>query len=297
MVYIGLTILDVQYYVMRIFLLLIIFPSLSSLIAQNNSPKEVIHTFFQAMYGGDSTTLDAIVADDILMKSSYLKEGSGSIKAGSKLNFLNAVAKASKGSLDERICDLIVEERAGLANVWMEYAFYLNGQFSHCGVNNFTMAKEGKQWKIVSVVDTREKSNCKIEEVRLEIDTFLSHWHLAASQADSLSFFSKMSKDAIYAGTDASEVWSKRSFLEFAAPYFKRGKAWDFKRISRNIYSDDYESTIWFDELLETWMGPCRGSGIIVKEGQDWKIKHYVLSVTVPNDDIQEFIDLSNKSK
>jgi hypothetical protein len=193
--------------------------------AQDVRPEEVIHSFFHAMYDGDTTVLDALVADDILMKSSYMNEASGSIKSGSKAIFLSAVAKSAKGSLDERISNLTVEEREGLANVWMDYAFYLNGQFSHCGVNNFTMAKEGDSWKIISVVDTREKSNCKIEELRLEIDTFLTQWHLAASQADSLSYFTMMSKNATYVGTDAGEVWSKRAFTDFAAPYFKRGKS------------------------------------------------------------------------
>lgn len=265
--------------------------------AQELRPEEVIHSFFHAMYDGDTTILDALVADDILMKSSYMKDGRGSIKSGSKANFLSAVAKSAKGSLDERISNLTVQERGGLANVWMDYAFYLNGEFSHCGVNNFTMAKEGDQWKIISVVDTREKSNCKIEELRLEIDTFLTQLHLAASQADSLSFFRRMSKNATYVGTDAGEVWSKRSFTDFAAPYFKRGKAWDFKRISRNIYSDDYEKLVWFDELLDTWMGTCRGSGVLVKVDNEWKIKHYVLSVTVPNEDIQEFIEINKAPK
>jgi hypothetical protein len=30
--------------------------------------------------------------------------------------------------------------------------------------------------------------------------------------------------------------------------------------------------TAWFDELLDTQMKICRGSGILVKENKQWKI-------------------------
>jgi hypothetical protein len=38
---------------------------------------------------------------------------------------------------------------------------------------------------------------------------------------------------------------------------------------------------------LSTQMKICRGSGVLVKIGNDWKIKHYVLSMTVPNENVR----------
>jgi hypothetical protein len=43
-------------------------------------------------------------------------------------------------------------------------------------------------------------------------------------------------------------------------------------------------------------MGICRGSGVLKKSGDIWKIEHYVLSVTVPNDNIYEVMKV-NKEK
>ena len=43
-------------------------------------------------------------------------------------------------------------------------------------------------------------------------------------------------------------------------------------------------------------MGTCRGSGVLEKTNDSWKIKHYVLSVTIPNDDIQKVIDAKKKN-
>jgi hypothetical protein len=70
-------------------------------------------------------------------------------------------------------------------------------------------------------------------------------------------------------------------FQEFAKPYFDKGKAWNFTVLERHIYFDQSKKTAWFDELLNTQMKICRGSGVLVKIDGKWKIKHYVLSMTI----------------
>lgn len=132
------------------------------------------------------------------------------------------------------------------------------------------------------------------EKVRNEVTQLLENWHKAASEADFDTYFNLMSKDAYFIGTDASENWSKAEFKKFSKPHFDKGKAWDFKAIERNLYLNDQHNMVWFDELLDTWMGTCRGSGVIEYRDQKWKIKHYVLSVTVPNELMDDFIAIVN---
>ncbi len=100
---------------------------------------------------------------------------------------------------------------------------------------------------------------------------------------------------SVFIGTDATENWDKTAFANFSKPYFDKGKAWSFSAIDRNIYSNNEGSTLWFDELLDTWMGLCRGSGVVENTNGTLKIKHYVLSVTVPNDDIAKLIDIKRE--
>lgn len=50
----------------------------------------------------------------------------------------------------------------------------------------------------------------------------------------------------------------------------------------------------WFDEQLDTQMGVCMSSGVLAKTSQGWKIKHYQLSIAVPNDLVQDFIEMVN---
>lgn len=115
----------------------------------------------------------------------------------------------------------------------------------------------------------------------------LDGWHESAAQADFVGYFGAMDSVSIFVGTDASEVWSKGEFAEFSQPYFDRGRAWSFEAVDRNVYCAADGEWAWFDEVLNTWMGACRGSGVLQRVGRDWKIKHYVLSVAVPNDDIK----------
>ncbi len=130
------------------------------------------------------------------------------------------------------------------------------------------------------------------QETHDEINKFINDWHQAASRSDGAAFFGSMGDQAVYIGTDASERWTKNEFMMFAKPYFDKGKAWDFKPYDRELHVTSDAKIVWFSELLSTWMGVCRGSGILTRTRQGWKIQQYHLSVTVPNDIIRDFITL-----
>jgi hypothetical protein len=134
------------------------------------------------------------------------------------------------------------------------------------------------------------------EDPKHEVDQLLTNWHRAAAEADFESYFSKMTYNAIYIGTDPEENWTKQEFASFAKPYFDKKQTWDFKAVERNIYISETEKTAWFDELLDTWMGVARGSGVLVKKNAQWKIKHYVLSFTIPNSKSKDVVQLKQKS-
>jgi ketosteroid isomerase-like protein len=125
-----------------------------------------------------------------------------------------------------------------------------------------------------------------------QVNKTLDAWHKAAAEANAKVYFGMMTEDAIFIGTDPTENWSLKAFQIFAKPYFDNGKAWNFKAFVRNIYFDESGKTAWFDELLNTQMKICRGSGVLVKVGEEWKIKHYVLSITIPNENTNEVVKI-----
>ena len=130
------------------------------------------------------------------------------------------------------------------------------------------------------------------EEIIRETDSILNTWHVAAAKADFEGYFNVMTSDAIFIGTDATENWDIIKFKEFSKPYFDKGQAWDFTPLERHIFVSEDGETVWFDELLDTWMGLCRGSGVLKNENGHRKIAHYVLSVTVPNDNVTSIVEL-----
>lgn len=116
----------------------------------------------------------------------------------------------------------------------------------------------------------------------------LVSWHKAAADADFDTYFGMMTDDAVFLGTDATENWQNSEFKAFSKPYFDKGKAWSFTTLERNIYISDSGNMAWFDEHLDTQMGICRGSGVLTLTNGSWKIKHYVLSIAIPNENVTE---------
>ncbi len=123
-------------------------------------------------------------------------------------------------------------------------------------------------------------------ETKTTINKTLDAWHQAAARADFEAYFDHMTADGIFIGTDAAENWTTTEFKAYSKPYFDKGRAWSFTPLERNIYSTG--EIVYFDELLKTQMGLCRGSGILVQKDDIWKIAHYVLSIAVPNESVAE---------
>ncbi|MEN8137881.1 MAG: nuclear transport factor 2 family protein [Bacteroidota bacterium] len=128
------------------------------------------------------------------------------------------------------------------------------------------------------------------------ISDSLNKWHKDAASANGEDYFSLMDQGAIFIGTDKTEYWTKEEFEIWSKKYFDSKETWSFKTIERNIYFSSNKKIAWFDELLETWMGICRASGVLELNNEEWRLKHYHLSVTVPNEKIKEFINLTSKN-
>ena len=143
----------------------------------------------------------------------------------------------------------------------------------------------------IACIEPKNKSN---ENNKVEINTLIDKWHKDAAETNFEDYFGAIAADGIFIGTDATENWNKEEFMAFSKPYFDKGKAWNFTSLERNIFFSTDNKTAWFDELLDTQMKLCRGSGVLVYQNDEWKIKHYVLSMTIPNEKSNETISLKS---
>jgi hypothetical protein len=139
-----------------------------------------------------------------------------------------------------------------------------------------------------------EKGNRENEQ-EIVLNQLMDTWHLAAAKANEKVFFSMMSEDAVYIGTDKTERWLRDELREWSAEAFARESAWNFKAKERNWRINKENQFAICDELLETWMGPCRSTAVLGWNGKSWQIIHYQLSVTVDNAKIEDFKSLQEQ--
>ncbi len=280
------------------FLFLSVFPSRAT--AQKEDEKAilaVIQNVFDAMRLGDTVQLRAAFAKEATLQTVLNgKEGNTKILNETVEGFVKAIGTPHKETWNEQFYTPRIHISLPLANVWGDYTFYLDGQLLHCGVDVFELAKDNGQWRIIHLSDTRQKEHCSPSPLA-QVDTLLNRWHRAAAIADEDTFFGSMTEDADYIGTDAAEHWKRDELKKWSEPYFKRESAWAFTSKSRKVTFTEAGDYAWFDELLDTWMGDCRGSGIVQKTSEGWKIKQYVLSVAVPNDVVKPYLKLLGKKK
>jgi ketosteroid isomerase-like protein len=109
----------------------------------------------------------------------------------------------------------------------------------------------------------------------------LSAYHEAASKADWDTYFGLMSEDAIFLGTDAGERWDKATFMGYAS----KTDGWTYTMTERNINLTPDGNSAWFDELLHNEKyGTSRGTGVLIRTNEGWKISQYHLTFPIPND-------------
>lgn len=130
------------------------------------------------------------------------------------------------------------------------------------------------------------------EADKAQIAALLDSFNVAAGRADFETYFSYYTEDAIFMGTDATEHWDKQAFMKWAKPAFDSKKTWNFTALERHIYTGEQPGIAWFDELLNTSMKICRGSGVVVKKDGTWKVQQYVLSMTIPNSQIDPVLKI-----
>jgi ketosteroid isomerase-like protein len=281
----------------HLFLFLILaYPDSYRGVHAQSTPQESLMLLFDGMRSGDTTGLAQLFHVQATLQSVGAdEEGNVRLQSTPIHRWLNGIAKADPGTLDEQLHYTEVRTDGDLATAWTPYTFVLNWNIHHCGTNAFQFARLNGDWRILHIVDTRQREGCELPNdlpVQTRIAQLADDWHAAAARADSAAFFDALMDGAIYIGTDPGEHWTKEEFLAFAA-----GKAWAFTATDRHVFHDPGESVAYWDELLDTWMGTCRGTGVAKRIDGQWKIAHYTLSLTVPNDDMEAVRSVIHQSE
>ena len=136
-----------------------------NLQAQQPGEKEVretIERFFKGFHAQDSTLMQSVIGDKpVLQTIGRNKEGKMLVRHESFDRLIqNIISIPDSVQFEERIQSYQIRIDGPMANAWTPYEFWLNGKFSHCGVNSFQLFNDGSTWKILYLIDTRRREDC-----------------------------------------------------------------------------------------------------------------------------------------
>jgi len=131
------------------------------------------------------------------------------------------------------------------------------------------------------------------------IDAVLDGFHDAAAHGDKARYLSLLTEDAVFMGTDEWERWPKNpEFTDYVNGRFKDGAGWDYRSVERKVSLSPSSDVAWFDEVVFSESnGRFRGTGVLVKQDDGWKIAHYAMSFLIFNENWQEVIELTRVTR
>lgn len=150
---------------MKNLLLTFIFLGMAGIASAQSSEREVqavIESLFEGMRTKNVEMVAAAFDESALMQTVVAKPEGSETQGNSVGDFLKRIGQTPEGTtLNEKIMDYQIKVDGTLAAAWTPYEFYVNEDFSHCGVNSFQLVKKSEGWKIVYIIDTRHKEGCK----------------------------------------------------------------------------------------------------------------------------------------
>jgi len=136
---------------------------LSSAIADESEDRaavvDMVQAFFDAMTARDAVAMKSLLTSDGIFFG--YQEGPDGLVVMTPTHEAYADGLAEPGpKLIERFWDPTVLLHGRMAAVWTPYDLFIDGEFSHCGIDNFNFLKTDDGWKITGIVFSMERDNC-----------------------------------------------------------------------------------------------------------------------------------------
>jgi hypothetical protein len=134
-------------------------PLFEALDTEERAVERVARDFLAALSRGDTSTLRSLMLPGMSLAS--VRQGpQGPVARGtSGEDFLTSLGGEGRRIL-ERMWNPEVRIQDRVAVVWAPYDFHLEGQFSHCGVDVFTLLKVADGWKVTGVTYEVTREGC-----------------------------------------------------------------------------------------------------------------------------------------
>lgn len=119
--------------------------------------KSVIFKLFIGFEKNDTNIVAQTLHKNVRFKAIDLRKNPASISDSDYQKMMIGVAKSKSTSeiWQEIPSKFKIKIDNQMANVWVNYKFYIGGKYSHKGIDNFILYKEKNQWKIIFLSYTR----------------------------------------------------------------------------------------------------------------------------------------------
>ncbi|WP_299173726.1 nuclear transport factor 2 family protein [uncultured Allomuricauda sp.] len=131
-------------------------------IEDKQQVKQVIETFFDGFHKQDSMIMKATLADKVVLQTTGRnKEGKTMFRTEEISKLITSITSIPDSiSFQEKLTSFSIQVDRTMANAWVGYEFWLNDNFSHCGINSFQLINFDGEWKIIYLIDTRGRAGC-----------------------------------------------------------------------------------------------------------------------------------------
>ena len=120
---------------------------------------DMVQAFFDAMTARDADAMKSLLTSDGIIYG--YREGPDGLVVMRPTHESYADGLREPGpELIERFWDPTVLLHSRMAAVWTPYDLFVDGEFSHCGIDNFNFLKTDDGWKITGIVFSMERDNC-----------------------------------------------------------------------------------------------------------------------------------------
>lgn len=140
-------------------LLLSVTPVPSTARAQTGADREAVlktvRAFFDTMTARDVDGARKILMPQGRFHAMRIQDGKPDVRAFSNEEYFSQLA-SSKQVMRERMWNPEVRIHGLIATVWAPYDFWIDGKFSHCGIDAFDLIRTEEGWKIAGGAYTIE---------------------------------------------------------------------------------------------------------------------------------------------
>lgn len=123
--------------------------------AERDAVLKTVQAFFDTMAAKDVEGARRALMPQGAFHAIRERDGKPVIRPFTNEEYLKDLA-GTKQVLRERMWNPEVRVRGAIASVWTPYDFWIDGKFSHCGVDAFDLIKTDEGWKIAGGAYTVE---------------------------------------------------------------------------------------------------------------------------------------------